>query len=247
MVLIIRFWHSRVKSASLYRADTGQKPTNVIVSMYDSIVSMEKQLASIKTWLGSGSINIFGLPLSGKDTVGKRLADDLEGIYVSSGEILRTAENTGTTILDMSSGHWVPQQQFFDIVLPYFAQPELDGRPLVLGGVGRWSGEETQTMTALVGSGHETRAVVFLELSDEEIQARFEAEHDMKERGNRRDDADFSLVESRIREFREKTTPVLDEYDRLGLLVRVNAAGPRDDVYSRVLGALQKQSARDAK
>ena len=208
---------------------------------------MEKQLATIKSWLGSGSVNIFGLPLSGKDTVGKRLATDLEGIYVSSGEILRTAENTGTTVLDMSQGHWVPQQQFFDIVLPYFSQPELDGKPLVLGGVGRWSGEETQTMTALVGAGHETRAVIFLELSDDEIQARFEAAKDLDDRGSRRDDADFSLVQARAQEFRYKTTPVLDEYERLGLLVRVNAVGPRDEVYTRILGGLLKQSARETK
>lgn len=196
---------------------------------------MEKQIATIQSWLGSGSVNIFGLPLSGKDTVGKRLADDLDGVYVSSGEILRTAENTGTTVLDMSEGHWVPQQQFFDIVLPYFSDPELDGKPLVLGGVGRWSGEEVQTMTALVGAGHETRAVVFLDLSDEEIHARFEAAKDLKDRGRRKDDSDFSLVQARITEFREKTTPVLDEYKRLGLLVHIDAVGPREEVYERVI------------
>jgi adenylate kinase len=205
---------------------------------------MEKQIETIKTWLGSGSINIFGLPLSGKDTVGKRLAEDLSGVYVSSGEVLRTAENTGTTVLDMSEGHWVPQQQFFDIVLPYFADPELDGKALVLGGVGRWSGEETQTMTALIGSDHETRVVIALELSDQEIRQRFDAARSLGDRGRRRDDADFSLVESRITEFREKTTPVLDEYQSLGLLLRVNAIGTRNQVYARVLSHLSRFASR---
>jgi adenylate kinase len=201
---------------------------------------MEKQITQIKTWLGAGSVNVFGLPLSGKDTVGKRLATDIEGIYVSSGEILRTAENTGVAVLDINDGHWVPQQQFFDLVLPYFSDASLDGKPLVLGGVGRWSGEETQTMAALTGSGHETRAVIFLELSDDEIRARFAAADRVANRGARKDDADFTLVEERITEFRTKTMPVLNAYKALGLLVKVNAYGSRDEVYQRVVNGLLK-------
>ena len=42
-------------------------------------LDMEEQnlidkLAKIKAWLGTGSLNVFGLPMSGKDTVGERLA-----------------------------------------------------------------------------------------------------------------------------------------------------------------------------
>ena len=45
---------------------------------------MEKNIGIIKKQLGVGSINIFGLPFSGKDTVGKRLADDLGAVLLSS-------------------------------------------------------------------------------------------------------------------------------------------------------------------
>ena len=38
---------------------------------------MEAKIAKIKTWLGTGSINIFGLPMSGKDTQGIKLAEAL--------------------------------------------------------------------------------------------------------------------------------------------------------------------------
>ena len=30
---------------------------------------MEEKITVIKQWLGTGSINVFGLPFSGKDTV----------------------------------------------------------------------------------------------------------------------------------------------------------------------------------
>ena len=51
-----------------------------------------ENIERIKSWLGSGSINIFGMPFSGKDTVGTRLADVLDGKFLSSGAILREAQ-----------------------------------------------------------------------------------------------------------------------------------------------------------
>ena len=40
---------------------------------------MEEKFEKIKEWLGTASVNIFGLPMSGKDTVGMRLAEKLDG------------------------------------------------------------------------------------------------------------------------------------------------------------------------
>ena len=37
--------------------------------------SMDQKITLIKNWIGTGSINVFGLPFSGKDTVGVRLAE----------------------------------------------------------------------------------------------------------------------------------------------------------------------------
>ena len=53
---------------------------------------MEEKIAKIKEWLGTGSINIFGLPMSGKDTVGIRLAEALGARFLSSGIIIRAME-----------------------------------------------------------------------------------------------------------------------------------------------------------
>jgi len=199
---------------------------------------MEDKIRFLKNWLGTGSVNVFGLPMSGKDTVSKRLSESLGGVYVSSGEILRSAEQKGEQVVDMGDGKWVPQQQFFDIVLPYLSREELRGRALILGGVGRWVGEETQTMAALVNAGHPTSAVVFLEIGIEEIKRRFDALSTVNDRGARADDADFSLVESRIVEFREKTLPVIEKYRELGLLVSIDAGLSRDEVFESAIEKL---------
>jgi adenylate kinase len=201
---------------------------------------MEK-LDAIKQWLGSGSINLFGLPFSGKDTIGNRLATDLGGAYVSSGDILRSAEAVGTQVDDMSNGKWVPQQQFFDLVLPYFSRPELVGLPIVLGAVGRWSGEEHRTMSELAESGHEIKLAIIIDITEAEVRARFDADERTAERGTRVDDQDLAKVQSRINEFYSKTTPVLETYRNMGRLITVNSIGTRDEVYQRIVEAISEK------
>ena len=53
---------------------------------------MEEKIETIKEWLGTGSINIFGLPMSGKDTQGIKLAEALGAKFLSSGLIIRAME-----------------------------------------------------------------------------------------------------------------------------------------------------------
>lgn len=50
---------------------------------------MDDKKLIIKNWLGNGSINIFGMPFSGKDTQGAILAEHFGGVMISSGDILR--------------------------------------------------------------------------------------------------------------------------------------------------------------
>ena len=53
---------------------------------------MDDRIKTIKDWLGTGSINIFGLPMSGKDTQGIKLAEALGAKFLSSGMIIRAME-----------------------------------------------------------------------------------------------------------------------------------------------------------
>jgi cytidylate kinase len=65
---------------------------------------MEQKIEIIKNWLGTGSINVFGLPFSGKDTVGIRLAELLGAKFLSSGLILRAAEKEDPVLASEISG-----------------------------------------------------------------------------------------------------------------------------------------------
>lgn len=200
---------------------------------------MDEKVARIKEWLGSGSINIFGLPMSGKDTVGTRLAKLIGGEFLSSGDIIRDFENKQNDHMS-DNGQLIPTNKFYDIVLPHFYIEDLVDKPLVLSSIGRWEGEEDEVMKHTKESGHEIKAVVYLKLSEEDVRTRWQAAKELGDRGMRGDDADPKVFETRIEEFHEKTMPVLKHYDELNLLFEVDASGTRDEVFNNVIDALTK-------
>ena len=195
------------------------------------------KLAMIKSWLGTGSLNVFGLPMSGKDTVGERLAKDLGAKFLSSGIIIRAFEAEQNQNMT-GSGQLIPTNTFYDIILPYFSREEMKDDSLILSSVGRWSGEEDKIMEAAKNGGHEIKAVVLLDLTEADVKSRFEAAKKLNDRGERADDANIEIFEIRIREFNEKTVPVLNHYDELNLLIKVPADGSRDEVYLSVIDKL---------
>lgn len=195
------------------------------------------KLAKIKAWLRTGSLNIFGLPMSGKDTVGERLAKDLDAKFLSSGIIIRAFEAEQNRNMT-GSGQLIPTNIFYDIILPYFSREEMKNDSLILSSVGRWAGEENKIMEAAKNGGHEIKAVVLLDLTEADVKNRFEAAKQLNDRGERADDANIEIFETRIREFNEKTVPVLNHYDELKLLIRVPADGGRDEVYLSVIDKL---------
>lgn len=204
---------------------------------------MDAQIQKIKAWLGIGSINIFGLPMSGKDTVGVQLAEKLGGKFLSSGMIARAMEQaTGKSVTH--DGKIMPSNLFYEWVLPYFEREELWKYPLILSSVGRWSGEEDQVMAVAKASGHTIRAAVVLQLSDQDVIERWEAAKLLGDRGLRADDADPQIFQTRINEYHQKTLPVLKRYQELGLLVPVQANASREQVLANVVNALASFASR---
>ncbi len=198
---------------------------------------MDEKVEKIKSWLGAGSINIFGLPMSGKDTVGKRLAELIGAEFLSSGDIIRDYEAKKDDHMT-ENGELIPTNKFYDIVLPHFYSEDLIDKPLILSSIGRWEGEEDEVMKNTKDSGHEIKAVIYLKLSEDDVRTRWNAAKELGDRGMRGDDADPKVFETRIEEFHEKTEPVLKHYDKLNLLIEIDASGTRDEVFNNVINAL---------
>lgn len=206
-----------------------------------NIFIMEEKIAIIKRWLGAGSINIFGLPMSGKDTQGLRLAETLDAKFLSSGIIIRAKEAESHKNYS-DHGALIPTNIFYEWVLPYFSTEELAGSPLILSSIGRWFGEEDAVMDSAKSSGHEIKAAVLLNISEADVESRFEAAKTLGDRGERKDDKDLETFRTRLLEFRTKTLPVLQHYKSLNLLVNINGDQSRDAVYNELIEKLYQKA-----
>lgn len=202
---------------------------------------MEEKIEKIKEWLGTGSINIFGLPYSGKDTVGLRLAELLGAKFLSSGLILRASEKDDKELAkELAAGNLAPTDTFRRIIMPYFSRNDLAEFPLVLSSVGRWEGEEYDIMDSAAKANHNIKAVILLNISEEEAKKRWEAARVLGDRGERSDDKEKSILDNRVKEFIEKTMPVIETYRKRGLLVPIHATGEREAVFELVIDELCK-------
>ena len=202
---------------------------------------MEDKITVIKSWLDTGSINIFGLPMSGKDTQGLRLADALGAKFLSSGLIIRAKEaETGNGYSE--HGALIPTNVFYEWVLPYFERPDLFKYPLVLSSIGRWHGEESAVINAAASAGHDIKAAIFLDISESDAESRFEAAKELNDRGDRKDDSDIETFRVRLDEFRTKTLPVLRHYKDLGLLIAVNGNQSREEVFTEIVDKLYEEA-----
>ncbi len=200
-------------------------------------VTYAQKIEQIKKWLGTGSVNIFGLPMSGKDTVGMRLASALGGKFLSSGAIIREMEAQQHQKLS-AGGELINTDVFYDWVLPYFDKEELKPFPLVLSSIGRWHGEEDTVMDRAKTSGHEIKAAIVLNVSEADVMNRWETAQMIQDRGKRIDDEKPEVFQKRLEEFRDKTRPVLLHYRDLGLLVEVRGDAERDAVFEGLVNKL---------
>jgi adenylate kinase len=203
---------------------------------------MNEQVKAITNWLGTGSIDLFGCPFSGKDTQGRILADLFDGVLIAGGDILRTHHDPEKIKQILASGGIVPSDFYENLVLPYLSRPEYSRKPLILSAVGRAHGEEPIVMKAAASSGHPLQAVIMLDLPETEVWHRFETAQAQHDRGQRSDDRQ-SVLDTRLQKFNTKTQPVIEFYRDKGLLITVDGALSRDAVTSEILNSLLKLSA----
>lgn len=194
------------------------------------------KVEAIKSWLGAGSINILGRPFAGKDTQGTFLSYMLDAPLIGSGDILRNSNDERVKKI-IGTGVLAPTEDFLAIVTPYLAQPQFDGKPLVLSSVGRWSGEQVSIIESAKDSGHPIKAVVHLKLSEQQVRDRYQAAHSKGDRGSREDDLHGKL-DIRLKEFNNKTLPVIKYYREHGLLIEVDGNQTPEQVSDDIVDAL---------
>ncbi len=201
-------------------------------------ITTEKKRAVVADWLKAGSLNLFGLPFSGKDTQCKLLAEWLKAPIIGGGDILRGGQNVPEHVRKIiDSGELAPTDHYLNIVTPYLSQPLFAGQPLLLSSLGRWYGEEQGILQAASNAGHPLQAVILLKFDEATVRKRWQIAQKLSDRSERADDAEH-ILDTRLDEFRNKTLPVIDFYRQKNLLIEVDGHQSVDHVQEEILEKL---------
>ena len=180
----------------------------------------------------------MGPPGAGKGTQGSLLAESRGVPKFATGDLLRDAVKRGTPLgLQakelMEAGHLVSDDLILGIVKEELGKPSARNG-VIFDGVVRTIPQAEGVERLLAEHGRRMNAVLFFDVSDEEILSRLTRRREVEKRA----DDDPEAVATRLRAYRKQTSPVLDWYEARNLVHHIPAVGPIPEIAERVRRAL---------
>lgn len=178
---------------------------------------------------------LFGPPGAGKGTQSQKLIERYGLRHVSTGDILRSEIAAGTELgLEakklMDAGILVPDAVVIGMV-ENLVKANLDGKGFIFDGFPRTVAQAEALDTMLARYGTSVTVMVALIVDHETLVDRLLKRG---ETSGRPDDQNRELIERRVVEYREKTTPVADFYSQSGRFQEVPGVGPIDAIFEGV-------------
>lgn len=179
------------------------------------------------------AIIFLGPPGAGKGTQAARLSEELGYKKLSTGDILRDHVARMTPLGQavrpiMERGDLVPD----DLILALIRE-ELAER-VILDGFPRTQAQAEALDRLLEETGTRLLGVVLVEVPEEELVRRVLKRAQLE---GRLDDNE-ETIKRRLEVYRAQTAPLVDYYERRGVLKRVDGTGTPEEVYARIRGAL---------
>jgi len=181
---------------------------------------------------------MLGPPGAGKGTQGDRIASRYGVPHISSGELFRDEvarqTETGKTLQRyLDAGDLVPDDLVLSLIMDRVLAAEADGG-YVLDGFPRTLPQAEAAAKVAREANMSAQAVLYLEVPPEVLAAR------LADRGEGRADDSVQVARHRLEVFTEHTRPLLDYYTRRGIIVRIDASPPVDEVSEAIFAALDR-------
>ena len=178
---------------------------------------------------------LFGPPGAGKGTFAKMLVENKGYYHISTGDLLRAEIAAGTPLgLQAKSliekGELVPDEVVCGMIRSQFAANGAV-RGFLLDGFPRTVAQAEALDKMLAGMGEELTRVVSIYITDEEVRRRIKGRALVE---NRADDADDEIISTRIKNYHEKTEPVINFYKAQDKYFEVVADGTIQENYAKV-------------
>jgi adenylate kinase len=185
---------------------------------------------------------LLGPPGAGKGTQAARLAEHFHCAVVATGDIFRSHVSNGTTLGRLAQeyldrGDLVPDEIVIDMVMQRLSQSDCE-KSFVLDGFPRTVAQAEALDTKLAEAESPLAAALFFEISEEELFRRLAG----RSAALHRSDDTEQTIRHRLEVFAIKTRPLVDYYERGGLLLRVDAIGAISEITKRILDGLEQRS-----
>jgi adenylate kinase len=209
---------------------------------------------------------LVGPPGAGKGTQAEFIAAHLSVPKISTGDIFRANVSQGTPLgveakRYMDAGKLVPDEVTINMVRDRLAEPDA-AEGFLLDGFPRTTPQAAALDKLLADLGTALDVVLELVVDDDEVIRRlsgrrtcrgcgkiWHVEFDATTRDGicdrcgaelfQREDDKPETIAARLREYAEKTAPLVDYYGAQGKLVGIDATGPVEDVTVRAIDALR--------
>lgn len=208
-------------------------------------------------------IVLLGGPGSGKGTQAKKLTEKLGIPQISTGDIFRAALKEATPMglkakTYMDKGELVPDDVVIGVVEERLAKPDL-AKGYMLDGFPRTLPQAQALDAMLKKQGKAIDHAILVDVPDEELVARLSGRrtcrnsacgamfHVMfnppKQEGvcdvcggelYQRDDDKEEVIRERLAVYNKQTAPLIEFYEKQGLLRRVKGVGPIDEIFASI-------------
>lgn len=204
---------------------------------------------------------LFGPPGAGKGTQAERLRKDFELPYIATGDMLRANVKDETELgkqakAFMDAGDLVPDELILAMAADRLNEDDAqDG--FILDGFPRTIEQAQALEKQLTEMGRRVTAALLIDVPDEEVIRRLSGRRMCVKSGHsyhvefdppkhegvcdqdgsrlvQRDDDKPDVIENRLRVYHDKTKPLVDYYDKLGLMRRIDGTREPADVHGHI-------------
>lgn len=177
-------------------------------------------------------IILIGIQGSGKSTQGTLLSQKLNIPYLSSGHIFRDIAKEKTPLgryvkETMNAGYLISDEKTLEIVSEYLKRPEYQ-KGYILDGFPRTVPQAEKFENGI-------KAVCYLKVSDKEALWRIAG----RSAEEAREDDTLMAIIKRINLFHEKTKPVIDYYQKKGVLKEIDGEKSIEEIHKEILSKIQ--------
>ena len=200
------------------------------------------------------TIIFLGAPGAGKGTQAQRLSEEKGFIQVSTGDILRANVKNKTELGKkakeyMEAGQLVPDELIISMIEDELRK--LEGKDIILDGFPRTVKQAEALEDLLKKLGRSLDYVILFDVSDEEVIKRITGRRIDPKTGKvyhmiynpppadvkviQREDDKEEVVKKRLEVYHSQTAPLIDYYEKKGILVRIDASTDPNKVYEELI------------